>query len=102
MRLTMADFLTRRMKIEDAIRSYLVVCALDLNGPANSNAQKTPELLREFPEFDQHMAFAAPAVLQQVRLVAARLAMAMSELESCFVGQYRSIRIALPLSAAVC
>jgi hypothetical protein len=100
-RLTMADFFTRRMKIEDAMRLYLEVCALDLNGPVNGNAPKTPELLREFPEFDQHSAFTAPAVLKQVRLVAARQAMSMSELQSCFMAQYRSIQIALPLSPEV-
>jgi hypothetical protein len=102
MRLTMADFLTRRMKFEEGMRLYLEVCALDLNGPANGNAHKAPELIREFPEFDQRLAFAAPAVLKQVRQVAARLAMDMPEQRKCFVDEYRNIQIALPLSAEVC
>jgi hypothetical protein len=101
-RLMTADFLTRRMKVWEAIRIYLEVCALDLNGATNGNAQKAPELLAEFPEFDPRQAFTAPAVLKQVRLVSARLAINKADLGSCFVEEYGRARVALPLSPEVC
>ncbi len=66
MYLVMADFLSRRGKLKDALRLYLIVCAYDLNGAQNRGGAPA-EALREFPVFDPTMADLAPSVVESVR-----------------------------------
>jgi len=101
-RLTMADFLTRRMKLTDALRVYLEVCTLDLNGATNNNAQKTLELLKEFPDFDLRQASAAPVVLSQVDLIAAELEMNREGLKDFYMVKPAVLQMTLPLSPRIC
>lgn len=101
-RLTMANFLTRRMKLKNALRVYLEVCTLDLNGATNGNAQKTPELLKEFPDFDLRQAFVAPGVLGQVNLIAAELEMNREVLKDFYMVNNSAFHMRLPLTSRAC
>ncbi|MGA2261247.1 MAG: hypothetical protein ABSH28_07420 [Acidobacteriota bacterium] len=83
MYLAMADFLTQRWKLQDALRLYLYVCALDLNGAQNRSGF-SKEMLRQCPLFDPNMAIPAPVVVKQVRLIAARLKVSNDELRTRF------------------
>ena len=100
--LLMANFLTRRMKLKDALQLYLEVCTLDLNGPTNSNALKGPELLDEFPPFDLRQAFTAPMVIGQVDFVASKLGMSKQQLRELFMTQHPAYISMLPLSLENC
>ena len=60
-----SDFLTRRMRLKEALQLYLEVWILDANGATNGNGQKSLELLKRFPPFDQRQAFIAPFIHQE-------------------------------------
>ena len=64
--LAMADFLSRRNKLAEALRLYLIVCSYDLNGAENRGGLPT-DMLKEFPLFDRASAMLAPVVIKHVR-----------------------------------
>lgn len=95
-RLTMADFLTRRMKLREALRHYLEVCTLDLNGA--TNRPQIPELQKEFPPFDIRHTFTAPVVLRQVTLIAKKLELKSDMLKDFYLVNNLAAEMKLPLS----
>jgi hypothetical protein len=99
-RLRMADFLTRRMKLKNALRLYLEVCTLDLNGATKS--QENPELRIEFPAFDLRLALATPLVLRQVGLIAGELKMSPEILKAFYLANNPAAGMKLPLSPQAC
>jgi predicted RNA-binding Zn-ribbon protein involved in translation (DUF1610 family) len=84
MYLSMADFLTRRWKLAEALQQYLFVCALDINGAQNRGGAST-ETLREFPLFDPRLASLAPVVVNQVRMIGRKLEMATEDIQARFL-----------------
>jgi len=82
--LMMAEFLTRRWKLKDALKFYLYVCVLDLNG-AQNRAGMSSEIAREFPVFDLTMSALAPVVVEQVRAIGERLKLSSEDLRALFL-----------------
>jgi predicted nucleic acid-binding Zn-ribbon protein len=61
-RFRLAESCARRGLREDALRLFLEVSLIDLNGPRNCGTTD-PEFLRRFPPFDPKSAFLAPGVI---------------------------------------
>jgi hypothetical protein len=94
----MADFLTRRWRLRDALAMYLYVCVLDLNGPNNlSGYAGHVQLVREFPPFKPELAFLAPVPLDQIARIARTLVFGKAELRA-IVDEWSPKK--LPLSAS--
>ncbi len=85
MYLSMADFLTRRWKLAEALQQYLFVCVLDINGAQNRGGVSR-EMLSEFPLFDPRLASLAPVVMNQVRMIARTLEMSTEDIQARFLG----------------
>lgn len=85
-RLSMAELLTREKKFRHALDTYLEISYLDANGARNVGAESDPELLRLYPPFSKDAAFQAPAIVNRIGLLARRLDMSESDLESAFLG----------------
>ena len=84
MYLVMGDFLSRRQKLKDALRLYLIVCAYDLNGAQNRGG--TPaDMLRQFPLFDLTMASLAPVVVENVRDMAEELKFSAEDVRELYL-----------------
>lgn len=95
--LTMGQLVKREGKLEHALRTYLEVCYMDLNGPTNSNKLKSPELLKEFPEFDLQTAFIAPGLVDEILAMSKKLGYDIDKIEKIFIeaGQkhYESLKL---------
>ena len=61
----MAEFLSRREKLKEALRLYLIVCDNDLNGAENRGGTSAG-ILRQIPLFDVSMATLASVVVENV------------------------------------
>ena len=72
-------------KLEHALRTYLEVCYIDLNGPTNSNNQKSPEMLKEYPPFDLQTAFLAPGLIADIKSMSKKLGYDIDKIESIFI-----------------
>ena len=72
MHLVMADVLSRRGKLKEALGQYLIVCTYDLNGARNRGGLSA-DLLRQFPLFDRRAATLAPVVVENVHDIAEAL-----------------------------
>lgn len=97
----MAGILRREMKLKDALRTYLEVCYLDLNGPSNTGGITYPELLKEFPPFDpKERAFLAPGVIDLIKRIVLKLNLNKNEIEQIFIEHNSRIgqSLKLPLS----
>ena len=100
-RFQMAEILRGEMKLKDALRTYLEVCYLDLNGVRNVGGMNDPELLKEFPPFDpKESAFLAPGVIDLIKRIVLKLNSSKDEVKQIFIEHNsrseKSLR--LPLS----
>jgi len=98
----MAEILRGEMKLKDALRTYLEVCYLDLNGPSNTGGMKDAELLKEFPPFDPNRdSFLAPGVIDLIKRIVLKLNLTKDEIKKIFVEHNSRIEksLRLPLSA---
>jgi len=100
-RFQMAEILRGEMKLKEALRTYLEVCYLDLNGPSNTGGMNDPELLKEFPPFDPNRdSFLAPGVIDLIKRIVLKLKLSKDEVKQIFlehnslVGQ--SLKLPLP------
>jgi hypothetical protein len=84
MELSKAAFLARRCKFSDALRHYLYVCALDLNG-ATSKA------------FDTHSGRLDPYILDQVTRIFGKLRLRREEIGNLFRSSYAERALPLPV-----
>ncbi len=101
-RFQMAEILRGEMKLKDALRTYLEVCYLDLNGPSNTGGMNAPELLKEFPPFDPNRdSFLAPGVIDLIKRIVLKLNLSKDEVKQIYIEHNsrseKSLR--LPLSA---
>ena len=95
MYLVMASFLSRRGKLRDALRQYLIVCAYDLNG-AENRAGVPSEMLREFPLFDPTMASLAPVVVGDIRGLAEDLKLSDENVREIYIHCASSMNFPQP------
>jgi len=67
----------------DALRLYLEVCLLDLNGPRNCGT-KDPAIVADFPPFDPTTSFLAPGVVNRAAALARELGLSPADLRDQF------------------
>lgn len=101
----MGESLQREMRFGEAIKMYLEVCYLDLNGPNNMGGMTDPEIMREFPPFDpKRFSFLAPGVIGIVCALRDKLNIDKASLKKLFI-EVNSIvekKMKLPLSLEKC
>lgn len=94
----MAEILRGEMKLKEALRIYLEVCYLDLNGPNNTGGMNDLELLKEFPSFDPNRdSFLAPGVIDLIKRIALKLNLSKDEIRQIFIEHSLRIRQSLRL-----
>jgi len=101
-RFQMAEILRGEMKLKDALRTYLEVCYIDLNGPNNTGGMNDPELLKEFPPFNpKDFSFLAPGVIDLIKRIVLKLKLDKDEIKQIFVEHNSRIEksLRLPISA---
>ena len=85
-RFQMAEILRSEMKFKDALKTYLEVCYLDLNGVNNTGGMSDPELLKEFPPFNpKDFAFLAPGVIDLIKRIVLKLNLNKDEVKQIFI-----------------
>jgi predicted RNA-binding Zn-ribbon protein involved in translation (DUF1610 family) len=85
-RFQMAEILRGEMKLNEALRTYLEVCYLDLNGPRNTGGMSDPDLLKEFPPFDPNRnLFLAPGVIDRIKRIVQKLKLSKDEVRQIFL-----------------
>lgn len=100
-RFNLAESCARRGLREDALRLFLEVHLLDLNGPRNIGS-RNPELVRRFPPFDPATAFLAPGVVTRTADVMSALGLSLDDARSVFESVAASVgtALAMPRSAS--
>ena len=104
-RFQMAEILNRENKPKDALRTYLEVCYLDLNGATNMPTDENGHVIRDpeyFKPFDpKELAFLAPGVIDLIKRIVLKLKLSKDEIKQIFVEHNsrseKSLR--LPVSA---
>lgn len=100
-RFQMAEILRKETKLKDALRAYLEVCYLDLNGPSNIGGMNNPELLKEFPPFDpKESAFLAPGVIALIKKIMLESNLNKDKIKQIFIEHNSRLEksLRLPLS----
>ncbi len=100
-RFQMAEILRGEMKLKEALRTYLEVCYLDLNGPSNTGGMRDPELLKEFPPFDPNRdSFLAPGVIDLIKRIVLKLKLSKDEVRQIYLEHNSRVgqSLKLPLS----
>ena len=83
-KLEMARVLWRkRGEFEKALKIYLEICYLDINGPNNTGGVSV-ELLREFPPFDPKQGFILPGIVEDVEDMIEGLEMPLNQIKGIF------------------
>jgi hypothetical protein len=95
-RFNLAESCARRGLREDALRLFLEVSLLDLNGPRNCGT-KDPEITRRFPPFDPKTAFLAPGVISRTADVIAELKLSPDDTRNVFESVASTVGPALKL-----
>lgn len=99
-RFNLAESCVRRGLREEALKLYLEVCLVDLNGPRNCGTRDTA-ITSRFPPFDPSNAFLAPGVVNRAKDVADELQVPEPALERLFedLGKNVGAALGLPRSA---
>jgi len=95
-RFNLAESRIRADRREDALRLYLEVCLLDLNGPTNCGT-KDPAVIKRFPPFNPTTSFLAPGVVNRAESVARELGLSPDDLRHQFETVADAVRPALKL-----
>lgn len=83
----MAEILRRELKLKHALRTYLEICYLDLNGPNNIGGFDDPEFLEVFLPFDpsEGNSFLAPGIIDSIQKIIKKLEITKEELQKDFI-----------------
>lgn len=95
--LDMADVLRVEGRLEGAVRFYLEVCYLDLNGPDNVGPISDSAPLAKYPRFSSRLAGLASGVVYLLATTRAKALMTDDALRSLFFMHAAEIRTALDL-----
>ncbi len=102
----MGEILRKEAKLKDALRTYLEVCYLDLNGPNNTGRINDPEFQREFPPFDptEGNSFIAPGVIDRIQKIIKKLEPEKKTVETNFIKHNSRIQqsLKLPVTPIIC
>jgi predicted RNA-binding Zn-ribbon protein involved in translation (DUF1610 family) len=99
-RFDMAELLRKEGRNIPAIATYIEVSYLDANGPRNVGGVFDPQLLQEFPPFDENLAFQAPGIIRLIEKLSVILKLSDQELESKYLEIANQVqeRMQLPVS----
>jgi len=95
--LDMADVLRVEGRLEGAVRFYLEVCYIDLNGPNNIGPISDPRLRVKYPPFSPDLASLASGVVHLLARACAKTSMTDDALRSIFFTQVVETTIPLDL-----
>lgn len=84
-RLSMGSVLEHNGKTDKALRTYLEVCYIDINGPNNLGGLRDPELLKKFPPFSSEESFLAPALVTKISELSAILHLQHEHIKAVFI-----------------
>jgi len=84
-KLDMAQQLKGEKKLKDALRTYLEICYLDVNGPNNLGGERDPDMLKSYPPFDPTMGFLAPRIIWEIGELSKALGLQADEVKSLFM-----------------
>jgi len=96
----MAEFLRKEKKYKKALKKYLEVCYIDLNGPSNmpEESEMTKELKKIVKPFDQEIAFIAPRMIHWIKQISKKLELDRKQIEKIFLDHNRRVYESLKLS----
>ena len=83
-RMDMAAVLQREGRLQDALRTFLEVCYLDLNGPRNTGARADPVSPEESPGFSVELGLLAPTIVGQVHDLTEQLKLSEADVQREF------------------
>lgn len=95
--LDMSDVLRVEGRLKDAVRFYLEVCYLDLNGPDNVGPISDPALRARYPRFSSRLAGLASGVVHLLASTRAKASMSDDALRSLFFMHAAEIGATLDL-----
>lgn len=103
-RFQMAEILNKENKLKDALRMYLEVCYLDLNGATNMPTDENGHVIHDpeyFKPFDSEQKFLAPGIIDLIKRIVLKLKLSKDEIKKIFVEHNSRIEksLRLPLSA---
>jgi len=87
-RFQMAEILNKENKLKDALRMYLGVCYLDLNGASNMPTDEDGNAINDtefFKPFDPELKFLAPGVIDRIQKIIKKLDIAKEEVKEIFL-----------------
>lgn len=99
-KLEMAQLLRKEKRLVLSLHTYLELCYLDLNGPMNPGVILDPELKKQLPPFDVKMAFLAPGIISEVKIILKKTGLDVEQSKKVFFEianvNHRALR--LPVS----
>ncbi len=102
----MGEILRKEIKLKDALRTYLEVCYLDLNGLNNTGGINDPEFLKKFSPFDPTggNSFIAPRVIDRIQKIIRKLESEKETVKTEFIEYNLQIQqsLKLPVAPADC
>lgn len=106
-RFQMAEILNKEDKLKDALRMYLGVCYLDLNGASNMPTDENGNVIDDtefFKPFDPEMKFLAPGVIDRIQRVIKKLEITKEEVKEIFMdfGSKEQKSTRAPIAPADC
>jgi len=87
-RFQMAEIINKENKLKDALRMYLGVCYLDLNGASNMPTDESGNVINDpefFKPFDPEIKFLAPGVIDRIQRILKKLEITREEVRTIFV-----------------
>jgi len=86
-RFQMAEILRKEQRLKEALRMYLGVCYLDLNGATNMMTDENGNVVSD-PEFnkpfDSELAFLAPGVIDRIKKIIEKLELSKEEVKEIY------------------
>lgn len=83
----MAEILRKEKRLKEALRMYLGVCYLDLNGATNMMTNESGSIISD-PEFnkpfDSGLAFLAPGVIDRIKKIIEKLELSKEEVKEIY------------------
>ena len=106
-RFQMAEILSKENKLKDALRMYLGVCYLDLNGASNMPTDENGNVINDteyFKPFDFETKFLAPGVIDRIKKIVKNLELSREKVQEIYLDfankEQRSTRA--PISPSDC
>ncbi len=84
-KMEMAEILNIENKLKPALRTYLELCYIDVNGPNNCGSITDVDLLKMYPPFDPNDGFLAPGIIDRIKKLITKLSFSEFEVKELFM-----------------